>query len=206
MSLATPPHTPTPVTKPSIGPADHGRRMSLAEYEFVDAEPGHQYELSRGIITVSNVPNFDHAEIVTKVHEALVAFKMGHAGVIRSILGAADCKLLVVPFDSERHPDVSVYLTEPPRRDRELWRIWIPEIVIEVVSENSVDRDYFVKADEYLQLGVKEYWIVDPLKKQVTLNVRTSGAWATSVLNVGESIKTHLLAGFELTLETIFGK
>ena len=43
-----------------IGPADHGRPMSLAEFEHAKVQEGYLYELSRGIITVSDVPNRRH--------------------------------------------------------------------------------------------------------------------------------------------------
>jgi hypothetical protein len=46
-------------------------------------------------------------------------------------------------------------------RNRTLWRSWTPDLVIEVVSESSRDRDYTEKRDEYWSLGVMEYWIVD---------------------------------------------
>src|SRR6516164_1385348 len=73
-----------------------------------------------------------------------------------------ECKLLIPSWESERHPDIAVYLAPPPgRKDRTMWRTWIPGIVIEVVSEGSRDRDYTEKRDEYWSLGVKEYWIVE---------------------------------------------
>ena len=43
-----------------IGPADHGRRMSLKEFEHAKVQEGYLYELSRGIITLSDVPNRLH--------------------------------------------------------------------------------------------------------------------------------------------------
>jgi hypothetical protein len=43
-----------------IGPADNGRRMSLAEFEQAEGQEGYVYELSRGIITVSDVPTRMH--------------------------------------------------------------------------------------------------------------------------------------------------
>ena len=35
-----------------IGPSDHGRRMSLEEFEHAKVQEGYLYELSRGIINV----------------------------------------------------------------------------------------------------------------------------------------------------------
>jgi Uma2 family endonuclease len=43
-----------------------------------------------------------------------------------------------------------------------------PDIAVEIVSEDSVHRDYVLKRDLYEQAGVREYWIVDPLQQRCT--------------------------------------
>lgn len=42
-----------------------------------------------------------------------------------------------------------------------------PNLVIEVVSDDSVDRDWRTKYYEYQAAGVDEYWIVDPLYQRL---------------------------------------
>ena len=44
-------------------------------------------------------------------------------------------------MQSDRHPDQAVYLLPPPDGPRP-WTRWVPEIVVEVVSEGGEDRDY----------------------------------------------------------------
>jgi len=44
-----------------------------------------------------------------------------------------------------------------------------PDLVIEIVSRSSVKLDYLSKLNAYMNLGVKEYWIVDPLKMKVII-------------------------------------
>ena len=36
------------------------------------------------------------------------------------------------------------------------------DLVIEVISDDSVTRDRVEKFDEYLEAGVREYWVIDP--------------------------------------------
>ena len=110
-----------------IGPRNHGRRMSLAAFEFAKTEEGYLYELSRGIITVSEVANFYHACVVALVRDFLVAHRLAHPDVIKLILTGMDCKLLIPEWESERHPDIAVYLTMPKGpKNRTMWRTWIP--------------------------------------------------------------------------------
>ena len=49
-----------------IGPADQGRRMSLEEFEHAEAEEERLYELSRGVVTVVDVPNPGHLALVLR--------------------------------------------------------------------------------------------------------------------------------------------
>src|SRR5262245_20622530 len=78
-----------------IGPADHGRPMSLAEFEHAKVEEGYLYELSRGIITVSDVPNRRHALQLIAIRRQLGTYDVLHPGRIACILGGAECKLLI---------------------------------------------------------------------------------------------------------------
>lgn len=43
-----------------------------------------------------------------------------------------------------------------------------PELVIEVVSPGSKKHDRFQKLDWYAQLGVPEYWLVEPEERSLT--------------------------------------
>jgi Uma2 family endonuclease len=44
-----------------------------------------------------------------------------------------------------------------------------PDLAVEIVSPESVDRDYERKRRQYEQAGVREYWIVDEMESQVVL-------------------------------------
>ena len=44
-----------------------------------------------------------------------------------------------------------------------------PDLVFEVVSPSSRKLDYGIKNVIYSQSGVREYWIVDPIKERVTV-------------------------------------
>ena len=50
-----------------------------------------------------------------------------------------------------------------------------PDLVVEVVSPPSVDKDTQVLAAKYFQAGIPEYWIVDALTDPPTLRVLVRG-------------------------------
>lgn len=190
--------------KTKIGPADQGRKMSLKDFEFVETEEGYHYELSRGYITVSEVANFYHALIVALIRNQLVAYQLANPKRIFLILSSMECKLLIPEWESERHPDLAVYLTKPKGpKDRTMWRRWLPELVIEVVSQRSVDRDYIDKRQEYWDLGIKEYWIVDTKREEVVLLRRGKSDWTEKRIGSTGNIASKLLPGFALSFEVI---
>lgn len=98
-----------------------------------------------------------------------------------------------------------VYLRPPAGpKNRTVWRSWLPELVIEVVSPKSADRDYVEKRDEYWTLGVKEYWIIDASLRRVTILKRGRSDWTEKELHAGDVCETRLLPGFKLPCQVIF--
>jgi len=191
--------------EPMIGQQHHGRKMSLKAFEFAKVEEGWLCELARGYLVVSEVANYFHGLQILAINRALHLYDVTHPGAIHAILGSLECKLLIPKFQSERHPDIAVYLTAPKGpKNRTLWRTWIPELTIEVVSESSRDRDYTEKRDEYWTLGVKEYWIVDAKLEQVLILKRGRSQWTEKKLGPADVCETKLLPGFQLPCRTIF--
>jgi Uma2 family endonuclease len=143
--------------------------------------------------------------MVAVIRTALIHYQSTNPGRIHVVLGAMECKLLVPEWESERHPDLAVYLKAPAApRSRSVWREWIPELVIEVVSTKSVDRDYVEKRDEYWSLGAKEYWIIDASLPRVTLLRRGRTRWHEAERDADGVCESKLLPGFTLPCRDIF--
>jgi Uma2 family endonuclease len=186
-----------------VGPQDHGRHMRLEEFDHAEVVDGYLYELSRGVITVSDVSGKKHFKQVVEINQQLYLYRAAHPEVIKMLGSGGDCKILAEGFESERHPDIFIYKTEPPETV-DLWSVWVPEIIIEIVSASSEKRDYEEKPPEYLAFGVAEYWIFDEAKQQVTVLRRVGGRWRPAVLKATDTIKTPLLPGFELNISPVF--
>jgi Uma2 family endonuclease len=184
-----------------IGPSDHGRPMTLDEFDLAEGVEGHLYELGRGVIVVTDVPGPSHFAQVEAIRRQLYRYDAAHPGVIHGIAAGSDAKILVADEQSERHPDLLIYKTPPPASD--VWSTWVPEIVIEVVSPSSAHRDYEEKPAEYLGFGVSEYWIVDALKQQMSVLRRSRGQWARSSVKQGETYQTRLLPAFTLDVAAV---
>lgn len=192
-----------PEIKVKLGPADHGRRMSLAEFDQAHGEPGHHYELCRGIVNVVEIPNpRPHFALLMALKRQLLRYDDRHPGVIYGVATGSECKIMLTETESERHPDLAIYKTEPPEED--VWATWIPEIVIEIISPASVTQDYTEKREDYSQFGIREYWIVDAEQGQLLALRRHGGRWREKVIRPPEKYTTKLLPGFELDLAAVF--
>lgn len=185
-----------------IGPEDDGRRMSLDDFDRAIADEGYIYELGNGVIQVSGIPDPKHFAEMQEVRDQFVAYRLSHPDRIHSVGGGGEAKLLIGPMQSERHPDISVYLTPPPEVS-DVWSLWIPRIVVEVVSPRSAKRDYQEKPPEYLEFGVDEYWIVDAPKGQMTAFSRWRGQWKKKIIKPPQKHTTHHLPGFSLDLKKV---
>lgn len=190
-------------TATMITPADHGRRMTLAEFENADTENGALYELGRGIIVMMNVPGLRHLAQVNALRRQLYAFDGANAGAIHTIASGSDCKLLIASLESERHPDIAVYKTPPPDGPN-YWSRWIPEVVIEVVSPSGKERDYVEKREEYLRAGVQEYWIFDGERREFLVLTRDGDQWAERRIHPPDKYASTSLPGLEVDCAAVF--
>lgn len=105
--------------KRTIGPRQHGRRMSLRAFEFAQVEEGYLYELARGYIVVSDVPNFSQMRQAALIRKRLDRYDGDNPGIVYEILVSTESKLVIPAWESERHADITVYLTPSKgRKDR----------------------------------------------------------------------------------------
>jgi Uma2 family endonuclease len=186
-----------------IGPADQGRAMTLEEFTQAETQEGYLYELGRGVLAVSDVPNRRHVVQVITIRRQLNAYELAHPERISALLTGSECKIPVAGLQSERHPDLAVYCSPMPEGE-DLWATWVPEIVIEVVSLGSEHRDYVEKREEYLLFGVREYWIFDAERGELLVLRRTAGRWQERVVRAPAVYRTPLLPGFALAVAPVF--
>jgi Uma2 family endonuclease len=182
------------ITRPRIGPDDHGRTMTLEEFSDADFEEGWLYELARGVVVVTQVPDVPHGRIVDRLCRLFIFYDVAHPGVINYRASGGNCRLRLPGMQSDRHPDQAVYLLPPPPGG-DPWRRWVPEIVVEVVSAGGEDRDYAEKREEYLRAGVTEYWILDPARRQMLVLRRAGDVWKARRVAAEGAHRTHLLPG-----------
>lgn len=80
-----------------------------------------------------------------------------------------------------------------------------PDLIIEILSPKTAERDRTYKRTLYARHGVKEYWIVDPETKTIEVAALTErGLKTVQIYKAGETLSSPLLKGLSLSLEEIF--
>jgi len=82
-----------------------------------------------------------------------------------------------------------------------------PDLIIEIISPATAERDRTYKKTLYARHGVKEYWIVDPEAKMVevyTLGERGFELIKAYKAEAEEVLSSPLLEGLEVVLKEVF--
>ena len=187
-----------------IGPARHGTPLTLDEFINAHFEPGWRYELARGTLEVTEIPCLDHGRTVSRLVRLFVLYAESNPGVINYQASGSDCRLRLPGMQSDRHPDQALYLDPPPGGNRP-WTAWIPHLVAEVLSEGGEHRDLVEKREEYLRVGVREYWILDPKARAFIVLRRAGDVWSDASPAADAQYRTPLLPGLVVCVDDLFG-
>ena len=126
-------------------------------------EPDVKAEFILGEVVVHSPATEGHNGTVFRISMLL--------GTHCTLTGAATTrveKALVETARNDYEPDVSVWLTERAADFTDDMLYYPPpDLVVEVLSKSTEDRDRGVKYDDYCREGVSEYWIVDPRVRRV---------------------------------------
>ncbi|MEM1061441.1 MAG: Uma2 family endonuclease [Planctomycetota bacterium] len=199
VSVVTP--RPAPVY---LDRSSSGMLMTPDEYDAVtDWDRDYRFELIRGVIAVSPAPAIGSRYPSDWFAAVLRAYSRTETGKT------------VMPITVSEHD------LEPPngrrRADRVIWcglgrmpdfKRDVPQIAIEFVSETTRDRhrDFVEKRREYLELGVREYWIVDRFGRSLTVCTTPAGETGVTVVRAAGVYRTDLLPGFELKFDELLGE
>ncbi len=80
-----------------------------------------------------------------------------------------------------------------------------PDLVVEVLSPGTRQRDLGAKRDLYARFGVQEYWIVDPEDQSLTILVLQGDRFQPVPLGEDERLISRLFPGLVLDRDQIFG-
>ena len=146
---------------------DFARNIDTYTIEYIYALPdGERAELIDGQIYYMAPPNTRHQRMLNYINTEINMYIRKNNG---------ECEVFPAPFavflnDDDMNyvePDISVICDKNKISDKGCQGA--PDWVIEIISPSSMAMDYFTKLFQYQKSGVREYWIVDPIKQRVTV-------------------------------------
>ena len=156
-------------------------------------------ELTDGYIQELPMPTSSHQLVLLFLYDLLRAYLKPRGGVV--VVAALRMRIRAGKF---REPDLLLLLDRNDNRFQD--RYWLgADLVVEVVSPDNPGRDLVDKRFDYAEVGIPEYWIVDPRDETVTVLTLKGGEYAEQgVYARGGSAVSPLLEGFAADVASVF--
>lgn len=107
--------------------------------------------------------------------------------------------------NSSRSPDILFVSNANLHRLKETYLDGAADLVVEVISPESRARDRGEKFYEYEEAGVREYWLIDPERKQVEFyQLGEDGVYRTVLAGSEGQYRSAVLEGFWLRVEWLW--
>jgi Uma2 family endonuclease len=175
--------------------------LSFEEYLAYDDETDTRYELVNGQLEPMNPPTFRHLFIAQFLEQQYLS----------------EIKRLSLPWYCLREAGVrtgwrksrltDVYVIEAEQvagmLDQSAVCQTSPLLVVEVVSPDSIKRDYRFKRSEYAALEIPEYWIVDPLALKISVLCWEDGLYEELVFMGEAAIASKTFPELKLTVNQV---
>jgi Uma2 family endonuclease len=181
--------------------ATTARKLTYHDLETIPEErPGDRHEVIAGELVVTPSPTPAH-----QIASGNIAYPLEHH-VREHDLGL----VLYAPVDVRLTPD-NVLIPDILFIARDRQHIIgektidaAPDLVVEILSPGTRQRDLTVKRALYARFGVQEYWIVDLEARSVTVLTLAGDRFVPVPQGEGGAIQSRVLPDLALTVDQVF--
>lgn len=155
-----------------------------------------------GEVSLMSPVSDEHADLAGWLLAILRPFVEAHQlGIVR----AEPVQMKTGPDLPGRSPDLLFVAREHLSRRKKTHISGPADLVVEIISPDSVERDRSTKYGEYERGGVREYWLIDPLLKQAEFfQLGENGSYAPLPIESGGVFRSAVLKGLWLKLEWLW--
>ena len=124
------------------------------------------------------------------------------------------CKVYAAPFDVRLNaddgddivvqPDILVVCDQSKLNNANC--AGAPDMIVEILSPSTAGKDRHLKFNAYQKYGVREYWIVDPDSRTVSVHILKNGEYTTYAYAEPETVPVRVLDGCTVTLSDVFAE
>lgn len=159
-----------------------------------------------GIYNMSPAPSRIHQKIISEIHFKLMEYIKSNKG---------PCEVYPAPFDvilknndeevedskNIIQPDISVICDKNKLTDKGC--TGSPDMIVEVVSPYNPNNDCVRKLNLYDKYKVKEYWIVNPMKRNIFVYTLTNNGYdVPTYYTFEDKVKVNIYEDLEIDFST----
>lgn len=178
--------------------------ISLDEYYKMREERDKLMEYIDGVVYMSPSPSTKHQRI-----SSILQIKIG------IYLQGKDCEVFSAPYDIELKkqgidgtkiviPDLSIICDKSGFTETKY--VGIPSLIVEILSPSNQSHDLITKLNLYMNYGVQEYWIINPMLESITIyTLNNEGMYEQLDMKTSIGIvKSKFLENFTVDLKGLF--
>jgi Uma2 family endonuclease len=160
-----------------------------------------RYEIIDGDLFMTPAPGTPHQRLIGRLYRFLDDHvRTGRLGEVL----IAPCDVVLSPTDVVQ-PDLLFVAADRASIVGEKFISAAPDLVVEVLSPSTEDRDRTVKTKLYARFGVRELWIADPETKKIEVLTNSGdGFRREAVFGVGTVLRSTLLPCLEIPISEVF--
>jgi len=178
---------------------DYNKRYTYSDYMQWDDDT--RWELIDGVPYMMSAPIYQHQELLGNMYLQFRAFLKGKA-----------CKVFIAPFDVRLSagstddtvvkPDLVIICDHS--KMMKTGYSGAPDMVVEILSPSTSNYDKITKFNKYLQAGIREYWIIDPIDKNLAVHLQNGKDYISRPYSHLEIVPVHVLEGCTIDLAEVF--
>lgn len=170
--------------------------------DFLVKYDGQHAEWIGGKVILKMPASYRHQDVSDFLVSALrIWVEAKNAGVIRS----SPLTMKLVKEKKGREPDILFVAKKNLKKLKPTFLDGAADLVIEIISPESRARDRGDKFYEYEAAGVKEYWLIDPERRQAEFyGLNKNGIFEFLPVDADGKFRSRVLKNLELRVEWLW--
>ena len=178
------------------------KKVTYEEFLEIRANSDEGYEYIDGEIYLMSAPKATHQKILCEMFNIFYNWFKGKK-----------CTPMIAPFEIKLkrnesgknmvQPDLMVICDLEEELGEDDYYNGVPKLIVEIISSSTKSKDYVKKLDLFMSCGVSEYWIVDPIDKEVHIFVFNDKELSDKkTCSFNETVKSFTFQGLEVDMRS----
>jgi Uma2 family endonuclease len=177
------------------------RESELREVFYREMTPEQKVDFIAGEVVMHPPARNAHLDVTLNIGQLLATYVRIHA------LGEIKVEKCLCVFPrNDYEPDVVFFGKEKSAGfTADTMKFPPPDLIVEVISESTEERDRGVKFQDYEAHGVGEYWIVDAERRCVEQYLAGADGYRLELKSATGELRSRAIAGLAIPVEAMFG-